>query len=122
MDWGSSMGDYTKLIVNCSVKKTEDVEKLEQDIRERLDFMSSAYHCGGEMLEISNEWDHRTDITLVTQTKWGNGIEDFLEWLEPQVIDGFGDEEYFAIVSCEYGGFTIYSKNYGNKFYNIQGL
>lgn len=114
------MGDYTKLIVNCSVKKTENTEELEAEIRDRVGLCTSAYHCGGELLKISNDWHHRTDITLVTQCKYSRGIDEFLQWLSPQIIDGFGDEEYYAIVVTEYGGFSTFSKTKDRKYYKSE--
>jgi hypothetical protein len=96
------MGDYTKIIVNCSLKKTEDLESLRREIYERLPLISSAYHCGGEILQVGNEWHHRTDITLVAQAKYGRGIQEFIEWLRPQVIDGFGEGDIFAVVASEH--------------------
>ena len=96
------MGDYTKLIVNCSIKKTENTDKLREEILEHIDLMSSAYHCGGEFLHIENEWHHRTDITLVTQAKYGRGIDEFLAWLTPMVTNGIGEDDVFAIVCDEY--------------------
>lgn len=104
------MGDYTKLVVNCSVKKTDAPEKLKQEIMDRIGLCSSAYHCGGELLDINNEWHHRTDITLITQKKWGNGIKEFLEWLKPQVINGIGDEDIYAFECSEYEGGLIIHK------------
>ena len=101
------MGDYTKLIVNCSIKKTENTEELEAVITERIGLTTSAYHCGGELLKISNDWHHRTDITLVTQCKYGEGIDEFLEWLKPQVADGFGPNGVYAIVCSEYDEYPI---------------
>lgn len=96
------MGDYTKLIVNCSIKKTENTDTLKEEILSRIGLTTSAYHCGGELLDISNDWHHRTDITLVTQCKYGRGVDEFIEWLEPQVIGGFGPNDIWAIVCSEY--------------------
>jgi hypothetical protein len=98
------MGDYTKFIVNCSVKKLDDegAEILEGDIRSKLSMLTSAYHCGGELVNISNDWHHRTDISIITQCKYGNGILQFIEWLKPQVTQGFGESEIFAMEISEY--------------------
>lgn len=93
------MGDYTKLIVNCSVKR-QDEEKLRNKIEEFY-FSTSFYHCGGEILFIDS--DHaRTNITIVSQHKYSRGIDVFLEWLKPQVIAGFGEDEIYAISCNEY--------------------
>lgn len=97
------MGDYTKLIVNCSIKKTEDTEALREEILEKLGFLgSSAYHCGGEFLHIENDWHHRTDISIISQQKYGRNIDEFLDWLRPQIVDGFGSNDTWAIVADEY--------------------
>lgn len=97
------MGDYTKLIVNCGVKKREDIEAFKKEIEEKLDGLcSSAYHCGGELLHIDNEWHQRTDLVIVNQFKYSRGLDEFLDWLEPMVRDGFGDEDIWAIIATEY--------------------
>lgn len=99
------MGDYTKLIVNCSVKKMTDEEAkdFENEVLERLGGLrSSAYHCAGELCVVQNDWQHRTELTIVNQHKYGGGIEGFLSWLEPKVIDGIGMNSLFAIVMDEY--------------------
>ena len=93
------MGDYTKLIVNCSVKK-QDEEKLRSKINEFYR-SSSMYHCGGEVLHIDSDC-FRTNISMVSQHKYSRGIDEFIEWLEPQVIDGFGEDKIFAISCTEY--------------------
>lgn len=98
------MGDYNKLIVNCSLKKMnkDEVELFEKRVRDSIGISSSAYHCGGELLHIDNYWHHRTDFTLVTQAKYGIGVQEFIDWLRPQVIDGMGENETFAIEFSEY--------------------
>lgn len=98
------MGDYNKLIVNCSINKIkdEDLEKYKAEFLDKIYIGSSAYHCGGELLEINNHWHHKTDITLVTQTKNGHLIPEFLDWLEPQVIQGCGYKEAWAMEWSEY--------------------
>jgi hypothetical protein len=93
------MGDYTKLIVNCSVK-LQDEEELKLKLEEFY-FSSSMYHCGGEVLHVDSD-NFRTNITIVSQHKYSEGIEEFLSWLQPQVIDGFGKDEIFAISCTEY--------------------
>ena len=98
------MGDYTKLIVNCSLKnmEKEELEKFKSEIEERIYICSSAYHCGGEVFELDDNWHHRTDLTIVTQIKWGRGISEFLDWLKPQIVGGFGEKDYFAVEMNEY--------------------
>lgn len=98
------MGDYTKLIVNASVKKMTDEEAAEFKLllEDILQPSSSAYHCGGEIIHVGNEWRHRTDILICAQRKRGNGIEEFLAWLKPQLIDGMGEREAFALTFTEY--------------------
>lgn len=98
------MGDYTKLIVNCSVKKMTDEEVLvfKDKIMGKMGLLSSAYHAGGEVLEVDNEWGHRTDVTLVTQDKYGGKLDDFLNWLAPQVTNGCGQDDAWAMTWTEY--------------------
>lgn len=95
------MGDYTKLIVNCSVKKTDSIEELKTEILDMISLTTSAYHCGGEILEVTNSWDS-TCISLITQAKYGSGIEEFLTWLKPQIVQGMGGRECYAIIINEY--------------------
>jgi len=99
------MGDYTKLIVNCGLKKMTDkeTESFKILVQEKLGGLcSSAYHCGGELLELDNEWHHRTDLTIVNQHKYSIGIIDFIDWLRPYVVDGMGQDEVFAMAFTEY--------------------
>lgn len=98
------MGDYNKLIVNCSIKKTEaeDLEKFKVEVLDKIYLSSSAYQCGGCVFHIDNDWNHRTDIILVTQTKYGRRIPEFLDWLAPQVIQGCGDKDAWAMEWSEY--------------------
>jgi hypothetical protein len=97
------MGDYTKLIVNCSIRKVPDgdIESFKNEFLSNVSFSSSAYHCGGEVFEVSNDW-HRTDVTFVTQLKYSRGLEEFIEWLRPQVVDGFGEADWFALSCTEH--------------------
>ena len=106
------MGDYTKLIVNCSVK-TQDEKKLRESIDEFYR-SSSMYHCGGEILHIDTD-SFRTNITMVAQYKYSIGMNEFLEWLRPQVIDGFGEDGIFAISCTEYCKEPTLYKIEGNK-------
>lgn len=101
---GESMGDYTKVIINCSIKKLADseVEAFKAAFLEKAYLCSSAYHCGGELFEIQNDWHHRTDISFITQLKYGRGLEEFIDWLRPQVTNGMGDADAFGISFTEY--------------------
>jgi hypothetical protein len=98
------MGDYTKVIVNCSLKKMSDKDaaKLEEEILEMAGTYSSAYHCGGELIKIQNDWHHRSDLTFVTQMKYSRGLDEFIDWLRPQVIEGMGECDAFAMSFTEY--------------------
>ncbi len=94
------MGDYTKLIVHAEVRcsKQELLEQLEE-----LHLNESAYHCDG-VVEHIEESRERLNITLVGQTKYGRGQEEFIEWLRPHVLQGSGPDDVFAIQFCEYDG------------------
>jgi hypothetical protein len=108
------MGDYTKVIVNCSVKKKTEAElvKYKKEWLDNVYLCTSAYHCGGELLEFSNEWNYRTDVTFVTQLKYSQGLKEFIAWLKPQVIDGCGERGCFAMSFTEYQKEpTMYYKN-----------
>ena len=98
------MGDYTKLIINCSINKIvgDDLVEFEETFRNKIYVCSSAYHCGGELLVFSNDWHHRTEISLITQIKYGVGIEDFINWLRPYIKGGFGDNDCIGLSMSEY--------------------
>ena len=100
------MGDYTKVIVNCSIKKIEDEKEIESFKDEFFGMVSSnsssAYQCGGDIFHFCNEWHHRSSITFITQMKYGRGLEEFIEWLRPKVIQGSGDSDVFAMSFSEY--------------------
>lgn len=98
------MGDYTKVIVNCSTDKMNDdeIESFKTQFLDKAYLCSSAYHCGGELLEIKNDWHHRTDITFVTQLKYSRGLDEFIEWLKPKVTNGMGESDVFALSFTEY--------------------
>lgn len=95
------MGDYTKLIVSCqvSVPKEELVEKIAQ-----LRLSSSAYHSdeSAEVIQPSEWREGCLDLVLVGQTKWGNGQEEFLRWLQPFVVCGSGPGDLWAFQINEY--------------------
>ena len=98
------MGDYTKLIVNCTVRDIKSCEKFSEEILERLPLCTSAYHCRGELLEIVQDVVHKKvyHVTFVTQAKYGKGIDEFIEWLGPKVVQGFGNDSIFAFEVDEY--------------------
>lgn len=97
------MGDYNVQIVTAGIEK-RDTNELENEIFERLTLCDSAYHATAPVLGINNSWDHRTTITLVTQAKYNRGVEEFLDWLEPMVISGIGENDTWAINYSEYSG------------------
>ena len=99
------MGDYTKLIVNCNVKASK--EEIELALKETgiIVGLTSAYHCGGEVLHMRAEGLSgrvMTELTLVIQAKYGRGINAFLEWLAPRVRGGSGPSDLYAIEQSEY--------------------
>jgi hypothetical protein len=98
------VGDYTKIIVNCTVWGIESSEKFRAEILERLPLHTSAYHCGGELLQVEQDktFKAKWHVTFITQAKYGKGIKEFIEWLGPKVMDGFGSDEIFAIEIDEY--------------------
>jgi hypothetical protein len=93
------MGDYTKLIVNCTLKERVTKEKILSQLNGSLS--SSYYHCQGELLEIDDE----NNLTLVNQHKYSNGIEGFLYWLKEEIgiSEGIGERGLYAIVVREWG-------------------
>jgi hypothetical protein len=109
------MGDYTKLIVNCNVMSSKSVEDYKEQFLKQVYICSSAYHCGGETLHIENEWGALA-ITFVTQLKYSRGLDEFIEWLRPQVVDGFGRKNWFALSCTEYDDKPVlYCKGSGEE-------
>jgi hypothetical protein len=96
------MGDYKKLIVACNVKK-EVKAKLEEEVEE-LGLYQSAYHSQEVVISIEEQenWSKQLNVVLVGQTKWGNGQDEFLNWLKPHVTQGSGTTDVFAIQFDEY--------------------
>lgn len=104
------MGDYTKLIVNADVRGVAASE-----IREKIAELgpsSSAYHCGQVVIAVEEDSFSKGTfgVTLVCQTKYGVGQEEFLKWLEPFVVDGSGVEEIWAFQIYEWGRPKIWAK------------
>jgi hypothetical protein len=95
------MGDYNKLIVNCNLRDVGNVEDFETEVRKRIGSTTSAYHCGGELLEV-RPYFGKYSLSLIVQCKYGRGIEDFLEWLKPNVLQGMGPAGAYAIEFTEY--------------------
>jgi hypothetical protein len=97
------MGDYTKLIVHANVRVPED--KLREKIEE-LGLCTSAYHCDGVIESIGPRSGYGEApyiaLTLVGQTKWGCGQDEFLDWLAPFVIQGSGPKDAWSIQFTEY--------------------
>lgn len=98
------MGDYTKVIVNCSIKKMSDSEIIPFTdlLRSKMGITSSAYHCGGEIIKVDNSWDHRTDVSMITQNKYGRDVFSFIEWLRPLVVEGSGQDDVYCMTFSEY--------------------
>lgn len=98
------MGDYNKLIVSCTVR-VPDRKVLEQKIEE-LGLYDSAYQSQEHIESIQEStWDSKKDILnliLVGQTKYGRGQKEFLDWLEPFVVQGSGENEMWAFQMSEY--------------------
>ncbi len=96
------MGDYSKLIVACSVKKSVQAE-LEGKIAD-LGLYTSAYQSGERVvsLEPDKYSSNELNVVLVGQTKWGDGQKEFCEWLKPHVTQGSGLNEVYALSFSEY--------------------
>ena len=97
------MGDYSKVIVECTVKvKKEDLEAKVSE----LGLGVSAYQSEGwaTIIKPCNQdpdCEH-FDLVLVGQAKYERGVEEFLGWLKPHVIQGSGTGELYAMVISEY--------------------
>lgn len=100
------MGDYTKLIVHEEVNAPK--KELKDKIKE-LGLYESAYHCDGvvESVEDSAYYkgyqENHINLTLVGQTKYGRGQNEFLDWLEPYIRQGSGVKGIWAFQIDEYG-------------------
>jgi len=98
------MGDYNKLIVSCTVNGSIK-EELQVKIEE-LELGTSAYQSQEHTISIKpGSWDHiknHLEVILVGQTKYGRGQSEFCEWLRPNVIQGSGRNDVFAISFSEY--------------------
>lgn len=95
------MGDYSKLIVSCSIKK--EAKELLVDKLEEFQLYESAYHSS-ETATVMEDDGKEVNIVLVGQRKWGDGIDDFCDWLRPHVTQGSGENDVYAIVFDEYSG------------------
>lgn len=94
------MGDYSKLIVSCTVKS-----EIKKELTKRLEdfkLYASAYQSQERIVSIEeSEWGN-LNLILIGQRKWGDGIEDFCNWLKPYVLQGSGENEVFAMEFSEY--------------------
>jgi hypothetical protein len=98
-----TVGDYCKLIVACKVKGTVK-DELKNKIEE-LRLGSSAYQSQEQIVSIElSKWGDRKDLDVIVvgQTKWGNGQEEFCQWLRPHVLQGSGEGEVYAMSFSEY--------------------
>ena len=111
------MGDYSKLIVSCTVKP-EIEEELKAKIEE-LSLCTSAYQSDEFIVNLKQS-DLRSrdclDVIIVGQTKWGHRQSEFCEWLRPHVIQGSGLNDVFAMSFSEYSDEPIIWK-IGNSTY-----
>ncbi len=88
------MGDYNVLIVSAKLKK-----KVERDdINSHLPWCDSAYHATAPFINMN---EHNC-LSLIVQTKWGHGIKEFLDWLQPNVAGGIGPSDIWAMEYSEY--------------------
>lgn len=97
------MGDYSKLIVACTVKASAS-DELKNKIEE-LGLGDSAYQSQERVISIEpTTWrkNGALNLVLVGQTKYGRGQSEFCEWLRPHVIQGSGEDDVFAISFSEY--------------------
>jgi hypothetical protein len=106
------MGDYNVLIISAGVKKIDDnaVDEFKTLISEKLPCTSSAYHATAHFISIDNSWSHQTRLSIITQTKWGDGIKEFIEWLTPMVVKGIGSGNVWALEFSEYDPYPIITK------------
>lgn len=100
------MGDYNTLIVSAGIKRIPDdkLKEFEDEVRARLfdeRATDSAYHATAPFLSF-NQWHHQTNMSLIVQAKYNRGVEEFLDWLKPMVVDGLGPAEVWAINFSEY--------------------
>jgi len=97
------MGDYNALIVSAGIKRIDDdkLEDFKKEILDRIGLCDSAYHATSPFISVEN-CHFQTTLSMITQAKYNRGVDDFLDWLEPQVIDGLGPEQVWSINYSEY--------------------
>ena len=97
------MGDYNVQIVSAGLKRIDDdkLEDFKKEVEEKAPLMNSAYQATAPFVSV-DQWHHRTYLSVMTQFKYNNGAEEFLDWLEPMVEQGMGDDEVWAINYSEW--------------------
>jgi len=97
------MGDYNVQIVSARLKeqKNKSIQEFEKDILDRLPLIDSAYHATSPFISLT---DHGFGLILsmITQAKWNDGTKEFLDWLEPMVLQGMGEDDVWAINYSEH--------------------
>ncbi len=96
------MGDYNKLIVTCSIKKS-----VKKELMQRLDELSlgvSAYQSSERVISIEPDTYNAKELNviIVGQTKYGQGQEEFCDWLRQYVVQGSGLNDVYAMSFSEY--------------------
>ncbi len=100
------MGDYNALIISAKVKPQAGmtVRDFEWEISARLPPCISAYHATSHFVQVlEHDWcPGYFFLSMMTQAKYNRGVEEFLKWLEPMVMQGMGADEAWAINFSEY--------------------
>ncbi len=99
------MGDYNVQIISARIKKppTLDDNQLREEILERLPLCDSAYHGTNPFVNVGTD-SIGTYVSLITQAKWNRGVNEFLDWFEPMVCQGIGEDDVWSINYSEYSG------------------
>lgn len=98
------MGDYNVQIISARVKTEMSLEEFTKEVESRLCRHDSAYHATAPFINIVSErFDRSITVSAIIQAKYNHGIEEFLQWLEPMVVQGIGKDEAWSINFSEYG-------------------
>lgn len=95
------MGDYNVQIINARVNVPKKyASRFREEILRRLPLIDSAYHATAPFLEVDTSFD--TTVSMITQTKYNKGVEEFLDWFKDYVLQGIGSNDIWSINYSEY--------------------
>lgn len=100
------MGDYNAVFISAKLKvRTKDEEafkKFKKKVKDKLSPRYSSYHATANFINFKRIDSRYIILTLVTQAKYNQGIEEFKNWLRPMVVQGLGLKDAWYINFGEY--------------------